>query len=160
MTTMLLSFSKRACPKLFILVMNASGPILLPCGMPPLTSSKFDVACPNLVLCFLPFKYEAIHGMSASLTPILSMLSSNLLWFIKWNALLKSKYSTLITVFGFSRAWYRLCNKFNRAKIVDEPGRHPYCAGDMHVRRNVLHHQLNCKGLLNFGKNTCESNWP
>ena len=137
---MLLSFSKHACPKLFILIVNASGPILLPWGMPPLTSSKFDVAFPNLVLCFLPFKYEAIHGMSASLTPIVFMFSSNLLWFIKSNALLKCKYSTLITVFGFSRAWYQLCNKFNNARIVDELGRPPYCAGDMLEEMSYIIH--------------------
>ena len=138
MTTMLLSFSKHACPKLFVLMMNASGPILLPCGTPPLTSSEFDVTWPNLVLCFLPFKYEAIHGMSASLTPIVSMLSSNLLWFIKSNALLKTKYSysALITVFGFSRAWYQLCCKFNGARIVDDP----YCAEDILEEMSTITH--------------------
>ena len=116
MTTILLSFSKHTCPKLFTVIMNASGSILLPWGIPPLTSSKFDVTFPNLVLCFLLFKYEAIHGMSASLTPIVFMFTSNLLWFIKSNTLLKSKCSTLITVFSFSRAWYQLCNKFNRPR--------------------------------------------
>ena len=72
MTTILLSLSKYACSKLFVLMMNASGPILLPWGMPPFTSSKFDVTFPNLVLSFLPFKYEVIHGMSAFLHPSFS----------------------------------------------------------------------------------------
>ena len=55
----------------------------------------------------------------------------------------------LITVLGFSRACYQLCSKFNRTRIVDEPGRPPYCAGDMlEEMSSIIHSTTNDSWIL------------
>ncbi len=63
--------------------MKAKGPILLPCGTPPLIYAGSENVFPTFVTCDLPWSYDPSQASNAGLTPIFSKFWSNLLWSIK-----------------------------------------------------------------------------
>ncbi len=101
------------------------GPILLPCGTPPLIYAGSENVFTTFVTCDLPWRYGPSQASNAGLTPIFSKFWSNLLWSIRSNAFRKSRKIILTTFPWFSIAEYQLCARRTSAKTAEEPGSPP-----------------------------------
>ena len=78
-----------------IITRNKIGPSLVPCGTPPLTLPYADWNPPILTSWRQLERKSQIHGIIHLLTPSNISFPIRMLWFIRWNALLKSKKHTL-----------------------------------------------------------------
>ena len=75
----LVSISCIAMGNPLMCTMKATGPIQLPCGTPPPTTTLSDISFPYLVTRDLPLRYDASQPSTAGRIPMLLQLSKSTL---------------------------------------------------------------------------------
>ena len=113
-----MSYSSSSSRISLVHVINNRGPSIEPCGTPDSTVSSSDSIFPNLTVCFLLFRYDAIHDVADSLSPRLSSFLSIRLCANESKALLRSRAANA-TKFPLSICFFVVSISSKRLVVVE-----------------------------------------